>query len=105
MDHLPALPSKPQPNATTSSPTDIPPSISPRSGSSTRPTRSGLKHALAYAHLSVMNNFPDVQELERYLDELNLTDGERLRPGWDTYFMVRPPPTSFQIPLTPHPRW
>ncbi|KAJ9106978.1 hypothetical protein QFC20_003878 [Naganishia adeliensis] len=84
MDHLPALASKPQPDTTTTSPTDIPPSISPRSSS----TRPGLKHALAYAHLSVMNNFPTVRELEGYLDELNLVDGERLRPGWDTYFMT-----------------
>ncbi|KAI5450604.1 Deoxycytidine monophosphate (dCMP) deaminase [Naganishia albida] len=89
MDHLPALPKKPQPqDATTPAPSiEIPPTISPRSSSATR-TGAGLKRALAYAHLSIMNNFTSVPELEEYLEELNLLDGERLRPGWDTYFMT-----------------
>lgn len=51
-----------------------------------------------------MNNFPNVQELEGYLDELNLVDGERLRPGWDTYFMVRPHPFLSQSTNASPPR-
>lgn len=45
-----------------------------------------------------MNNFTSVPELEEYLEEMNLLDGERLRPGWDTYFMVCPSVMLF-IPL------
>jgi dCMP deaminase len=92
MEHLPALTPKVNTGAQLSSNrkdmSDIPPSISPQATSATRQTSAGLKHALAYAQLQVMNNFASVQELEAYLDGLNLTDGERLRPGWDTYFMV-----------------
>lgn len=50
--------------------------------------KSGLKQALAYAQLSIMNNFASVDELEEYLGEVDLVNAERLRPGWDTYFMV-----------------
>jgi hypothetical protein len=37
-----------------------------------------------------MNDFDTEERLFVYLDELDLLNGERLRPGWDTYFMVRP---------------
>ena len=92
MQHLPVLNDKPndrpQLHSSDSDIADIPPSISPNASSSTRRTNAGLRNALAYTHLQVMNNFKTVQELEAHLDSLNLTDGERLRPGWDTYFMV-----------------
>lgn len=35
----------------------------------------------------IMNAFETIDTLCDYLDDLNLTDIERLRPGWDTYFM------------------
>jgi hypothetical protein len=38
--------------------------------------------------VSVCNNLPSVPALYAYLDQLNLLDEERLRPGWDTYFMA-----------------
>jgi hypothetical protein len=37
----------------------------------------------------VCNNFVSVELLHAYLDKLDLLDEERLRPGWDLYFMVR----------------
>lgn len=92
MQHLPLLlcesDARPQLQYSDSDMVDIPPSISPKASTSTRTTSAGLKNALAYAQLQVMNNFATVPELEAHLDTLNLTDGERLRPGWDTYFMV-----------------
>lgn len=41
------------------------------------------------ASVTICNNFENVDGLWRYLDSVNLMDEERLRPGWDTYFMVR----------------
>ncbi len=49
---------------------------------------SSLKDALSFAQLHVMNDYATREELYAYLDELDLLNGERLRPGWDTYFMV-----------------
>lgn len=93
MQHLPVplcqSDARPQLQSSDSNMADIPPSISPKGSTSTDATSAGLKNALAYAQLQVMNNFATVPELEAHLDTLNLTDGERLRPGWDTYFMVR----------------
>ena len=42
------------------------------------------------ATVSICNNFPTIDALCAHLDELNLLDEERLRPGWDMYFMVSP---------------
>ncbi|KAF8314473.1 deoxycytidylate deaminase [Clavulina sp. PMI_390] len=38
--------------------------------------------------LLVMNNFTTTEELYDRLAQMNLLDPERLRPGWDTYFMT-----------------
>ncbi|KAG6817967.1 hypothetical protein H0H87_012435 [Tephrocybe sp. NHM501043] len=38
----------------------------------------------------IFNSFKTISGLHSYLEELNLLDPERLRPGWDAYFMVRP---------------
>ncbi|RXK37762.1 dCMP deaminase [Tremella mesenterica] len=40
------------------------------------------------AQVHVYNNFPTVDAFWTYLDQLDLLDQERLRPGWDTYFMT-----------------
>lgn len=40
------------------------------------------------AHISVTNNFSNLPELHAHLDSLSLCGPERLRPGWDDYFMV-----------------
>lgn len=38
--------------------------------------------------LSVINTFQSLSELHLHLDSLDMTNTERLRPGWDTYFMA-----------------
>ncbi|KZT62600.1 hypothetical protein CALCODRAFT_533680 [Calocera cornea HHB12733] len=47
-------------------------------------------HTLARSltHVSVLNGFATIPELHAHLDALDLLDPERLRPGWDSYFMV-----------------
>lgn len=50
---------------------------------------SDFRRILTLAHVHVDNNFTDISALNWYLDRLDLLDEERLRPGWDTYFMVR----------------
>ncbi|WWC61331.1 uncharacterized protein I303_103912 [Kwoniella dejecticola CBS 10117] len=50
--------------------------------------QTDFKRSLTLAQISICNNFPTVEALEGYLDELDLVDQERLRPGWDTYFMT-----------------
>ncbi|OWT41590.1 dCMP deaminase [Cryptococcus neoformans] len=49
---------------------------------------SDFRRILTLAHVHVDNNFTDVSALNWYLDRLDLLDEERLRPGWDTYFMT-----------------
>ena len=50
----------------------------------TRPPLRTLHHLI---NLHVINSFDSVQELHRHLECLDLANPERLRPGWDTYFM------------------
>ncbi|KAF8600834.1 hypothetical protein BDV93DRAFT_256045 [Ceratobasidium sp. AG-I] len=42
----------------------------------------------AIPHVSVTNNFSGLSELHAHLDSLSLRNPERLRPGWDDYFMM-----------------
>ena len=35
----------------------------------------------------IVNSFESIPQLYEHLDELDLSNPERLRPGWDTYFM------------------
>ncbi|KAI0639661.1 cytidine deaminase-like protein [Trametes polyzona] len=45
-------------------------------------------HSLSQlAGVQVVNSFETISGLHEHLAELNLLDPERLRPGWDTYFM------------------
>lgn len=39
------------------------------------------------ADLNLFNDFESLEALEQHILELKLTDPERLRPCWDTYFM------------------
>lgn len=39
--------------------------------------------------LNVINTFQSLSELHLHLDSLDMTNTERLRPQWDTYFMAR----------------
>jgi hypothetical protein len=41
------------------------------------------------ANVTIINSSRTLEDLRSTLDELDLTNGERLRPRWDTYFMVR----------------
>lgn len=51
---------------------------------------SGTLHGLSpLAHLHVLNSFGSISELHVHLESLDLLNPDRLRPGWDTYFMVR----------------
>lgn len=42
-------------------------------------------HALVDIHIN--NAFDNKEDLYDHLEEINVTNGERLRPGWDAYFM------------------
>lgn len=48
-----------------------------------------FSRVMSLATVKVDNCFPTIEGLWTYLNTLNLLDEERLRPGWDTYFMVR----------------
>lgn len=47
-----------------------------------------LARVLSAAALRISNGFSDLGGLYRHLDAVNLLDEQRLRPGWDLYFMV-----------------
>ena len=49
---------------------------------------SPLHSLQKYVTLHVVNNFDSVTALRSYLDDINILDGDRLRPSWDSYFMV-----------------
>jgi len=51
------------------------------------PTRA-LRSFRNLVNLHVANNFVTVPALYSHLDDINLLNPERLRPGWDTYFMT-----------------
>lgn len=59
-----------------------------------------LRAVLAYAQLHILNNFDTEEGLYRHLDTVDLLNSERLRPGWDTYFMVSSP-KEFDVWYTP----
>ncbi|KAL1411249.1 Deoxycytidine monophosphate (dCMP) deaminase [Vanrija albida] len=52
------------------------------------PAPTDLARVLALAQLTVFNRFGTVQGLYAHLDALDLLDEQRLRPGWDMYFMT-----------------
>ncbi|KAF8510002.1 cytidine deaminase-like protein [Hysterangium stoloniferum] len=47
-----------------------------------------LHETFRTAHVRVINSFTTLPDLYVHLGELNLTDSDRLRPRWDTYFMT-----------------
>ncbi|KAJ1727459.1 Deoxycytidine monophosphate (dCMP) deaminase [Coemansia biformis] len=47
-----------------------------------------IKRVLVSANVSIENTFATVEDLYVYLDRVDLANGERLRPSWDTYFML-----------------
>ncbi|EKM61256.1 uncharacterized protein PHACADRAFT_204417 [Phanerochaete carnosa HHB-10118-sp] len=59
-------------------------STSQYSQPATRPPLRTLHHLVS---LYVINSFDNLEEFHRHLESLDLANPERLRPGWDTYFM------------------
>lgn len=51
-------------------------------------TGADLTCLIEVAHTTVVNRFEGLNGLHAHLDQANLLDEERLRPGWDMYFMV-----------------
>jgi dCMP deaminase len=61
------------------------------SGPSTSQTNNPITslHTLQpFVNVTIINNFPSVERLWQHLSELDLLNSERLRPSWDSYFMV-----------------
>lgn len=56
-------------------------------------------HALrSFVDVTIVNDFTSIEHLRQHLSELDLLNRERLRPSWDSYFMVSlllPPGASF----------
>ena len=49
---------------------------------------TGLATLASRAQIVLLNNTKSLSTLHTSLDNLNLTDPDRLRPNWDTYFMT-----------------
>lgn len=47
-----------------------------------------LRRASPQVKLKIVNSFPSIAELHYHLDSLDITNRNRLRPQWDTYFMT-----------------
>ncbi|PIL31700.1 hypothetical protein GSI_06403 [Ganoderma sinense ZZ0214-1] len=52
-----------------------------------QPSTSSFRSLSQLATVHVVNAFQTIPALHRHLEEVNLLDPDRLRPGWDTYFM------------------
>jgi dCMP deaminase len=50
--------------------------------------RSPIQELEKLAHLRIDNPFLTVPEFQAHLESVDLLNVERLRPHWDTYFMV-----------------
>ena len=65
---------------------------------------SSIQELQRLVHLRIDNPFKSISEFHAHLDSLDLLNVDRLRPKWDTYFMVRttvPPFLSPSFPLFP----
>lgn len=51
------------------------------------PPSIGLNALRRFVHLSITNSFPTLSALDAHLTSLNLPSPDRLRPGWDSYFL------------------
>jgi len=49
--------------------------------------RQSLMSIMNHAHLRIQNTFEDLDSFYKLLYQLDITNIERLRPSWDTYFM------------------
>ncbi|CAD6566677.1 MAG: Deoxycytidine monophosphate (dCMP) deaminase [Tremellales sp. Tagirdzhanova-0007] len=53
-----------------------------------RHPQTDFRRVVNLASLRIYNNFSTISSFHAYLHETNLLNEERLRPGWDTYFMT-----------------
>jgi dCMP deaminase len=53
-----------------------------------QPPTIALRSFRNLVNIHVANVFDSIPALYSHLDVINLLNPERLRPGWDTYFMV-----------------
>ena len=51
--------------------------------------RTSIQELEKLVHIRIDNSFLSVSEFHAHLDSLDLLNVDRLRPQWDTYFMVR----------------
>lgn len=51
-------------------------------------TSSYLFASQHLCHINIINTFPAVERLYDHLEKINLLNIDRLRPSWDSYFMV-----------------
>lgn len=58
--------------------------------------RSAIQELEKLVHLRIDNPFQSISEFHAHLDSLDLLNVDRLRPHWDTYFMVR-----YERPILP----
>ena len=61
----------------------------PSDGNVDNSQQPSLSNVIRLAKIHVINTFQNLADLHDHLNQLNLTDPDRLRPRWDTYFMVR----------------
>lgn len=71
----------------TSSVSHVPDVAPVANGHTTQP--APLNDLTAFVGLAVVNNYANLDALYVHLAKVKLDDTERLRPGWDRYFMVR----------------
>jgi dCMP deaminase len=50
--------------------------------------RTSVQHLISRATIRLLNTSSSLADLYAHLGKLDMTDPDRLRPGWDTYFMA-----------------
>jgi len=63
--------------------------------------RSPIQELERLVHLRINNPFQSVPDFHAHLDSLDLLNVDRLRPHWDTYFMVRAAVPRYHTPDHP----
>jgi dCMP deaminase len=59
----------------------------PRKQLSTAPAHTPLYTLMSLSDVTIANAYSSIAQFHACLNDLNLINGERLRPSWDTYFM------------------
>ncbi|KAJ2106393.1 Deoxycytidine monophosphate (dCMP) deaminase [Coemansia sp. S142-1] len=79
-----------EPQLTETSDRPMPPAalLSPIIRNAANAHELNLKRVLSSANVTIANTFATISDLHAYLHHLDLLNPERLRPSWDTYFML-----------------